>query len=551
MKRLLAIATVTLLLSGCASIPHDGTIGLGGDVGSSITSDNLYYSPAGPSKDASPELIISGFMNAANGPQNDYEVGRQYLTSKMSSGWKPSSEVLIQSGAPTVKVSENGSAQVTINLIARVDSDGRYFEEPAGSIRVLDYKLVKENGQWRISEAPDLTVLIAPNFKVLFRSYSLYFFDNSLTYLVPEVRWFPSRVSTGTRLMNALLDGPSEWLAPAVSKVIPNGTKLNINAVTIVDGVAEVDLTSTALKLDENKRQYLKAQIATTLEQLPDVDKVEISVAQTPMSVSQFVTGMPRTSSMAPVVLQDSALTRVSAAGSQSIANASAKLREFAAMDFAMNGNQTLLAVVARGGVHRIQLGSFDDSTSVVDSRASQLAPVFDSHGYLWTLPAEINAPFMATSLTQTSTIGNSWLPDYTPIDFELSPEGSRVAVLYQKGKTRLAFVHAIIRDGTGKPTGLGAPLSVTAANGAIDLTWADMTTVGALIPSAGVVTPWFCKLGGGPVPLPSLQPAKNMVVNGSGTVYILLASSRVVQLSGNTWTPIAEGVTALHLNGN
>lgn len=553
MKRLASLLVLlTLALTGCATIPHDGAIGYGSDVRAGLTDDNLYYSPSGPSEDATPDLILSGFLNAGNGPQNDYAVGREFLTTTFAKTWKPSNEVLIQSGAPVFEVQANGSARVTISLAASVDAEGRYTEQPEGSVRVLDFKLVRSAGQWRIDQAPDLTVLIAPNFKVLFRAYSLYFFDNSLTYLVPEVRWFPSRVSTGTRLINALLAGPSSWLKNSVTSVIPAGTKLNINAVTIADSVAQVDLTSTALKLDENKRQYMKAQIASTLEQLPDVTSVEISIAQTPIKVTQFITGVPVSNNPAPAVLFAGSVKHVSTAGSQIVPGLANRLNGMGATDFALNGSQTLLAVVTATGVHRYELAAIEDASVVVDARANLLAPVFDAHGYLWTLSAEKDASFKATSLTNAITLTNYWFPNYVPIDFELSPEGTRLAVVYQTKSTTLVYVHAVTRDSLGRPVAIGAPTPLSSATGAIDVSWSDMTTVASIMPNAsGATTPWLSELGGQSVALRSTENASRIVVNAAGNVFVLQVDGRVLQLTGTKWTSIANDAIALHINGH
>lgn len=552
MKRLVALlALLTLALTGCATIPSDGAIGFGGDVRAGFTDDNLYYSPAGPSDGATQDQILSGFINAGNGPQNDYSVSREFLTPTLAKNWQPSNEVLIQAGSPEITIYGDNTATITLKTIARVDANGRYFEESADAVRVLDFKLVRSAGQWRIDQAPNLTVLIAPNFKVLFRSYSLYFFDNSLTYLVPEVRWFPSRVSTGTRLMNALLAGPSDWLQDAVTTVIPAGTKLNINAVTIVDSIAQVDLSSSALKLEENKRQFMKAQISATLEQLPEVTGVEISVAQTPLKVTQFITGVPASVDPNPIALLDGSVKHISASGAQTIPGLANRLSGLDVVDFALNGNQTLLAVVTGLGVQRYVLGAIEDSSVLVDERANQLSPVFDAHGYLWTLPSEADASFRAASTNSNLIVSNHWFPKYVPVDFELSPEGTRIAIVYQSKSSRLVYVHAVKRDNLGRPVAIGAPVPVTAARDALDIAWADMTTVAALVGSAQTQTPWLCEVGGRSIALRATTGAKAIVVNGASVVFTLQNDGRVLQLTGNKWTLLSRGALALHTNGH
>ena len=71
---------------------------LGPKIETGNANETLYYSPSGPSDKASQEQIISGFLYAGNGPQEDYAVAREYLTASFAAKWKPAVETLIQSG---------------------------------------------------------------------------------------------------------------------------------------------------------------------------------------------------------------------------------------------------------------------------------------------------------------------------------------------------------------------------------------------------------------------------------------------------------------------
>ncbi len=50
-------------------------------------------------------------------------------------------------------------------------------------------------------------ILSDVGFPRTFASYSLYFFDPSGRYLVPDVRWFPARQNTPNLVVSALLGG--------------------------------------------------------------------------------------------------------------------------------------------------------------------------------------------------------------------------------------------------------------------------------------------------------------------------------------------------------
>jgi hypothetical protein len=176
--KLISITLTALALTGCAQLPRSSEIKAGPEIQGDIASDYLYYSPSGPSAGESQQDILKGFINAGTGPQNDYEAARQYLTQGFKTKWNPNSEVLIQQGSPAISFNSQQQAVVTVQLQATVDADGHYEVMDAGATRMLQFEMVREAGEWRISKAPDLTILIRPVFDVIFRSYSIYFFDS-------------------------------------------------------------------------------------------------------------------------------------------------------------------------------------------------------------------------------------------------------------------------------------------------------------------------------------------------------------------------------------
>lgn len=196
------------MLAGCAQLPTSGQVQRGPDLSGDIPGDYLYYSPTGPIAGASREEVIQGFLNAGTAPQNDYAIAREYLTADFKSKWDPSGSTLVQRGQLQISNPVKDEFSVTVDVQSQVDWHGVFSNSPKGTTQTLDISLIKEGKNWRISKAPNLTVVIAPVFDVIFRSYSLYFFDRAMQNLVPDVRWFPSRASTTTLVMNALLDGP-------------------------------------------------------------------------------------------------------------------------------------------------------------------------------------------------------------------------------------------------------------------------------------------------------------------------------------------------------
>lgn len=548
--KLFGLLAAALLVSGCSTIPQSGAIGYGADVTSGLNNDEVYYSQTGPYRDASQEAILSGFLNSGNGPQNDYGVAREYLTKNFAARWQPNKAVLIQQGVPRLNQLSDTEYQVTIGVSGEIDQDGRYTELPAGSTRSATIKFAKVSGQWRISEAPDETIVIQPNFKVLFRAYSLYFFDPSLTYLVPEVRWFPSRVSTGTRIVNALLKGPSDWLKPAVVNIIPVGTKLNINSVSIEDGVAQVDLNSAALRIPTSKRSLVKAQISATLEQLSDVVSVEISIQRAPQKIVGTFDGQHPSLGTAPFALTSNGLARLNTSGAQLVPGTSAAVEKLRPTEFAYSQSQSKLALVSATGVHLLRIDTLNDSPKLVDGRTKQLAPSFDPQGSLWTLTGILGSPFVVTGAGRT--VLHTAPIDGIPLSFDVSPEGARVAVLYRVGEASLTYVFPIERDKTGLPVRIGPPLQIrpTPSNSSW-VAWADGVTLAMLAKtSSGSTTPYLVTVGGQMVSTSAVDSGVSVVVSGTAQIFVLQANGNVVESRGSTWITIAQTVLALHVSG-
>ena len=132
------------------------------------------------------------------------------------------------------------------------------------------------------------------SFQSFYRAYQLYFIGKYFVgdggALVPDSIYLPSLgdpANVASALMKALLDGPSEWLAPAVTSAIPPDTTLSVESVTITDGIAEVRLSETLLALSDPERSLLAAQIVYTLKQAGGVRGVLITVNGQPYRVPE------------------------------------------------------------------------------------------------------------------------------------------------------------------------------------------------------------------------------------------------------------------------
>ena len=116
--RRIAVVALVILLSGCASLPSNLNIEIGPELSTPDQQELSFYSPASPLPGASPSEIVSGFLSAGTGPQNDYQVAREYLTDGFASRWRPGEQTLIRVGAYDLQASSD-SVQVVSVLVAQ------------------------------------------------------------------------------------------------------------------------------------------------------------------------------------------------------------------------------------------------------------------------------------------------------------------------------------------------------------------------------------------------------------------------------------------------
>lgn len=550
MKNTLIFATSlvsTLVLAGCASLPVAGPIRVGPDIASGNDANSFYYSPSTPLDGAAPDEILSGFLAAGTGPQNDYSIAREYLSESIRSSWNPSSEVLIQRSSPRLTLMEDNSAEVEIDVLARIDSDGKFQPEPVGTEVVLEYQLVEESGQWRISKAPDATVVIKPVFDVIFDSFSIYFLDRQQRHLVPDLRWFATTPATGTRLVNALLRGPSSWLKPAVISAIPSGTRLSIDAVTVEAGTALVDLTARALVAGRADRSLMKAQLAATLSQLSNVQQVAISIERSRQDIPDPQIPLLVEGSASLVALKGGTLNLV-AGPSQSFSKDSASFFEsIGAIDIAIGSSSGYLAALSETGIYRTELDQIGSTVELVDSRAGLLQPVFDKQQYLWSVSRARGSQVFATSSSGNRIlVASSTLQNEVIRDFQISPEGSRLIVLVQGQDRNRVLLASIIRDNSGMPVAISETIEISPDTPApIAISWVDNLTVALVSRADPFVSATLLTIGGTARSI-SLPESPRRLKSGGSNLHLLTDDGELYIYRGSSWSVIDSDVSAI-----
>jgi len=174
MRRRAALAAcalaAALILAGCANIPSSGsvsklTIPQGGAGSEPISL------PDHPVKGASQQEILEGFIKAGRGPALNYSVAREFLTDDFRNKWNPNAGALISSSPIVSATIGDNELQIAVSVSAEVDADGLYTAYVDAPSKPLQFHFKKDSkGQWRISSAPDGTVLTPNRFASIFRS---------------------------------------------------------------------------------------------------------------------------------------------------------------------------------------------------------------------------------------------------------------------------------------------------------------------------------------------------------------------------------------------
>ena len=545
MKKALLLVLV-LALTGCASLPMSGPIRIGPDLASATDSESFYYSPALPADGATQTEILAGFLAAGTAPQNDYAIAREYLEESIKSVWNPNQELLIQSSSPKVQVVSDEVATVEIEVLARIDSAGRYENLPAGTTRVLEYGFGLQNGQIRLISAPDVTVVIRPVFDVVFKSYSIYFLDQSKQNLVPELRWFPATPATGTKLVNALLAGPSSWLAPFVVSAVPSGTTLSIDAVAIASRVAQVDLSAEALAAGSDDRPLMKAQLFATLSQLPNVDKVSISIERSTQEIANSELVASPLVARSVLALGPEGLESLTGSNLNASSQGLAFFENKSVSLLAASSKAGALAAATDSGVFLTGLANPGTAVEQVSADTSLIGLEYDQQQFLWIVSSgDIQAIAADGELLAVSA---PWLGRQQLSGFALSPEGARVAVLVKSRNRTKVLVAGVVRDANGTPIALAEPLEIASELQTPTLiSWYNPVTVAILNQGTESVSLTLATLGGTDRSIPALNQAKALVSAGAGSgPYLLSASGELSVYLGSFWSSTRESITAV-----
>ncbi|WP_404438808.1 LpqB family beta-propeller domain-containing protein [Microbacterium aerolatum] len=493
----LALAAFMAVLTGCTSLPVSGEVNVGLALDEADLDPDISQIAARPLAGASPGEIVEGFLDAALTPDNGWAIAREFLNPELAATWRPSESVTIDSGAGarefTVDLDEEGDAAVSGDVrvlldhqVARVDEDGAYAELP-GDASVAAFKVARnEDGEWRITAAADGIVLDAETFPQVFRRYSLQYFDQSWTHLVPDLRWYPRRQTIATTLTQSLLSGePSEWLAPAVRSAFPGDVALASDSVPISpEKVATVELTAAAATLDATQLSRMRTQLEATLRPA-GVTEARLLVNGRDLDAGRTVVDAGRQET-SPVVLTGNEfgayvgdeIVPVDGISDEIVALAPS----VTSVDVAADDARAAVKLDS-GLVYTVSDGRRDE----LDGRPGLIAPSMDPYGYTWSVPSA--SPHAV----------KAWRPDVTGVDvagafpeassiaqLRVAADGVRAAAVVTIGSQRWLVLSAIVRDEAAEPVELGPMHMVAQIEGSVlGMSWVGGDSLAVLVDDA------------------------------------------------------------------
>ena len=520
-----------LLLAGCADIPTSGDVSTL-TIDSTVGDPALLTLPEAPAKGASQAEILDGFIRAGRVPQVNYQVAREYLTDDFRTRWNPNAGVLVSSSPITPVEVSNDVLQISVESSATVDADGRYTTSVGTRGTLLQYHFRKDSkGQWRISAAPDGTILTPNRFDAIFHGYDLFFFDPGFDYLVPDRRWYADATQVATRIVKGLLVGPSPWLAGGVVvSAFPSGTEL-AGAPVIDSGRATVDLSSQVSSESATAKRRMTQQLAQSLSGLGTAS-ASITVGGFPVAVTDGPEPDRNLSVLQdPVGFEKGVLGTLVGGAVHPLPGIGTAIDKLGPVGAALGRDGSQLAVLGSAGVSIVR-GSAP--AALLDSRAGLVVPSLDPEGFVWSVPArhpEAIVAWDAGGKPHPLSLGAAG----TVVSMAVSRDGTRLLVALQSSSGPQLLVAGIIRDKDLVPTSLGQPYYVPVGQGAIiGASWVDSGTVVVLSQDGGTDSVTSYELGGEQKELGTVDGAVE-VVGGNGTdgIRVLDSSGSVFSLSG------------------
>ena len=565
MKALVAVLSVAILVSSCASLPNSS------EPQSLKRLDNpSSQQDSGPISGREPDLLLRDFYANSANPLKQYVQARNYLTPDANNQWKPGPETVIIDRIGMSRNSTAGADHVSYTVTGTIV--GTLGEGGAYSPRNEDYHAVvtleRRDGEWRIAELPNQAIIERTELRNRYIPRDLYFFDPTGNTLVPDRRWMFAGTNTqDTALISLLLAGPSPMLAPGVMDELPNSaayTRTN-------NGVYELTGLSN---LSEAARRRLAAQLTWTLALAEisepfsfsiDGDLVRNDRNNPKLSVNDFPEYNPSASGTSAGVLYALTNGKASSISDGNVVAVPGFLGTnggIESMDVASLNHTNVAASVVTTNAEgdkksQLYMGPVDGDSTKILTAATLTKPTFEANSQaVWTVMDGNKVMRVAqsssnSSISQTEVDTSELGENHGDISvLRLSPTGVQAAFIVD-GRVYVATV-ARPTAGDRKLTNV-RELIPAIGDSAITLEWSVNSTL--LVGTVSTDTPvWRAEVdGSSAIPLSSGNIVAPVVAVSSNSSTVFITDSRAalqLSTSGNStyWreVPGLEGARSI-----
>jgi hypothetical protein len=243
------------------------------------------------------------------------------------------------------------------------------------------------------------------------------------------------------------------------------------------------------------------------------------------------------------VALGEDGLKTVSGAAADEIP---AGLSFFSSRDvtnLALSASASKIAVSTSNGVFETVLDNPGAAVKLLDARTNLTALHYDRLGKLWLVSG-------SQVSVDANPLSASWLSGQSITAFALSPEGSRAALIVNRGATSQVLLSSVIRNQAGTPIELASPITLAAeVSNPTLVSWFDQVTLSILNTQLDSSNIALVEIGGGTRLVQGLADANSLVSLGDGSaMYLLKDTGELFTFRGSFWASIASSVSAIAL---
>ncbi|BEP14690.1 hypothetical protein acdb102_30010 [Acidothermaceae bacterium B102] len=541
---LLAALLSLVVTTGCAGVPKSGAVHrLRLPANQPVVAGVAQAGPLPQPHQTQTEVVQSLLLAMS---QHDTNVVAQYLTPDYAPQWQAtsSSQTVVFSEQKALTLKAATQVDVDLTQTGLIDASQTYLSTITSTPTDLPvtFTLALTKGTWQVSHISQPGLFVSeddlPDFLTPWHVYfpSSAASGANVRRLVPDTIFLPPG-SSPNYLIGQLLDGPSDWLKPAVYVTVAPSADNKVNQVTqdARNLLTTVDLHVAGKPLSSDYIATLKAQIAYTLNvqsfhtgsiqlevdgrpqggtytlaQLPKGYDPDVLPVQAPV---YYVAGDQKVVASTPLPpTTAAALSGVPAGGAadtiETVLAHDDGVQQLAVASPTEQGaieTQMLAGVRNENGTATLELATANilsdhpwQAVTLPEVAKTLSTPSFDVPGSgVWTVAT---APNGTTTIYRIPLVGGQpgtpqvvvaskaqgvVVPAVTAL--KLSRDGSRAALIVKTDRYSLAYVGVVNHPATAvggawSITSLRPVIGVSPGDTDVDVVWADQSEIGVVV---------------------------------------------------------------------